>query len=197
MRIVYQNMPDVSSYRTLPHRTRLGALITRLRRKANPHVPTIKHSKLRLEEDVTVNGKGQSLVVLNPTKAQRPGREGIALQRRELDNVTGNDSAIPVDDGGEGRQVLATVKHDAARLRVVLRRWHRGVVGLHSLRRDQHQRGACVRDGLVRQLYRRAIADGDAGRAELPEALRGVDGDEVDGAGELGLVDEAEVVVAS
>lgn len=181
-----------------PKNFRLSRLhsLPRLRSEPDPHVSAVKHGKRRLEEDVTVNREGEASITLDAPEARGRRVERVRVRGRELDDGAWNNSLVAADVGRQRRQLLAAVEHEAADLGVVLRRRDLRVVRLDHLVLHQHQRRAGVRDGLVREVLRLPVAHGEALRVEGPEALRGVHGDEIDVPGELGLVDEAEVVVS-
>ena len=155
----------------------------------------MEDDELALEEDVAVDGEGQAVGALDAAEAEGGGLEVVGVGGGELDDVAGDDGAVAADAGGERGQLLVAVEDVAANAGAVLRRGHLRVVRGYDGVREQQQGGAGVGDGLVGHGHSLAVTDGEAICVERPEALGVVHGYEGDGSGELGVVNEAEVVV--
>lgn len=158
----------------------------------------MKHHKLRLEENIPVNRKGQTRRALYTPKARRRSLNRLPVDGSKLHKVARDHGLVLSHVDREGRDRVLAVEHEASVGRVILCARDALVICRDDGVGQQHERRARVRDGGVRGRGGRAAvgADGEALGCELPEALRRVGGDEGDVARVLCRVEEAKVVVA-
>ena len=172
------------------------------------HLTTLENDKLGLEEDITVNRKGEALGTLQAAVAPLGAGKVVGIGRRVLDQVTGETSLVRADVQDQIGQ-LGVAREDVAAVVVVgAGLGDLGVVSVDDGLREHEQGGTGVGDGGVGHGLEDAgfvvgLEAGDVGGGqgeaadfELPETAGGVDFYKRNRADELGGVDEAEVVVA-
>lgn len=185
---MYKYHPDAFPMPSHPSTLRADLL----RRPSQAQVSDIEHDELRLEDDVAEDGKADSSTALHAA-------ETLALHaaRRVVHVAAGHGAAIVARAEGPVRQVGVAVEDVAAGRLGVARARDLVPVGGDDVVREEEESGSCVRNGGVVCFLEGAVADRKARGSEFPEAPGRIDGYVRDGAGVLGRVDEAEVVVAS
>lgn len=155
-------------------------------------VTAVKHNEGGFQRNITKDIDTNSSAALQAAEASSAcavGRRKVHVLARDGDGGTPNAKGEVWQRSGalEGITTLGIVVLGTADL---------GVVGVDDVVIEEKQRGASVGntgDGLSLE---RTAADGVAGRREAPEAFAVVNGCVGDGAGVLGTVDVAKVVLA-
>lgn len=155
-------------------------------------VTTVESDELRLEHGVAVDLQTCTLVTLYTTEAGRV----CCVDSGKGDLATGDLGHVGVTDGDThvGESGAAGVD-ETADLSVELSTLDLRVVCLSDLLVDKEERCAGVGNGVgALRVLEQLVTDSELGRAKLPEASVGLDGDPCHLAFELGGVNLAELV---